>query len=99
MNDKLNDIKSKIIQKIIDGENADKVIHTFTSNLSYEEKIELKILYENNMRDYRLNAENWLNTNLTFPLDEILKSRLFVYPVSDEHDENSLYSRNSIRIR
>ena len=93
MNDKLNDIKSKIIQKIIDGENADKVIHTFTSNLSYEEKIELKILYENNMRDYRLNAENWLNTNLTFPLDEILKSRLFVYPVSDEHDENSLYSR------
>tara|TARA_B100002019_G_C21168269_1_gene547039 strand:- start:339 stop:1070 length:732 start_codon:yes stop_codon:yes gene_type:complete len=31
-----------------------------------------------------MNAENWLQTSLTFPLDEILKSRLFVYPVSDK---------------
>ena len=36
------------------------------------------------MRQHRVNAENWLQTSLTFPLDEILKSRLFVYPVSDE---------------
>ena len=40
-------------------------------------------MFEESIRQHRMNAENWLQTNLTFPLDEILKSRLFVY-VSDE---------------
>ena len=41
-------------------------------------------MFEESMHQHRMNAENWLQTSLTFPLDEILKSRLFVYPVSDE---------------
>ncbi len=36
------------------------------------------------MRTHRLNAENWMQTDLTFPLSEILKSRLFIYPESNE---------------
>ena len=91
MSSKLNKVKSEIIQKVTEGEYVDKVIELLTSDLSYEEKIELKIIFENTMREYRLNAESWLNTNLTFPLDEILKSRLFVFPESDKNEQNSVY--------
>ena len=91
MSSKLNKVKSEIIQKVTEGEYVDKVIELLTSDLSYEEKIELKIIFENTMREYRLNAESWLNTNLTFPLDEILKSRLFVFPLSDKNEQNSVY--------
>ena len=32
-----------------------------------------------------LNAENWMQTELTFPLCEIVKSRLFVYESDEQY--------------
>ena len=84
MSKKLIEIQKKIFYLVNEGEHIDRVYDTLVSELSHNEKIELKILFEESMRQHRMNAENWLQTSLTFPLDEILKSRLFVYPVSDE---------------
>ena len=84
MSKKLIEIQKKILHLVNEGEHIDRVYDTLVSELSHNEKIELKILFEESMRQHRMNAENWLQTSLTFPLDEILKSRLFVYPVSDE---------------
>ena len=84
MNKKLIEIKSKITEMVNEGEHVDKVIDKTTLYLSTKEKIELKFLFEDAMRTHRLNAENWMQTDLTFPLSEILKSRLFVYPESSE---------------
>ena len=84
MSKKLIDIKNKITELVSKGEQVDKVIVKTTSELITTEKIELKLLFEDSMRTHRLNAENWMQTELTFPLSEILKSRLFVYPESDE---------------
>lgn len=84
MSKKLIEIQKKILHLVNEGEHIDRVYDTLASDLSHDEKIELKILFEEEMRQHRMNAENWLQTSLTFPLDEILKSRLFVYPVSDE---------------
>lgn len=84
MSKKLIEIQKKILHLVNEGEHIDRVYDTLVSELSQNEKIELKILFEESMRQHRMNAENWLQTSLTFPLDEILKSRLFVYPVSDE---------------
>ena len=84
MSKKLIEIQKKIFYLVNEGQHVDRVYDTLVSELSHNEKIELKILFEESMRQHRMNAENWLQTSLTFPLDEILKSRLFVYPVSDE---------------
>ena len=84
MSKKLIEIQSKITELIKDGTQVDKVIDKTTSELSTTEKIELKLLFEDAMRTHRMNAENWMQTDLTFPLSEILKSRLFVYPESSE---------------
>jgi hypothetical protein len=83
MSKKLNEIKNKITEFINNGEQVDKVLDKTTSELSTSEKIELKILFEDGMRDHRINAD-WLQKDLIFPLDEILKSRLFIYPESNE---------------
>ena len=69
----------KIFYLVNEGQHVDRVYDKLVSELSQNEKIELKILFEDAMRQHRMNAENWLQTSLTFPLDEILKSRLFVY--------------------
>ena len=79
MSKKLIEIQKKILHLVNEGEHIDRVYDTLVSELSHNEKIELKILFEESMRQHRMNAENWLQTSLTFPLDEILKSRLFVY--------------------
>lgn len=84
MSKKLIEIQSKITELIKDGAQVDKVIDKTTSELSTSEKIDLKLLFEDAMRTHRMNAENWMQTDLTFPLSEILKSRLFVYPESSE---------------
>ena len=84
MSKKLIKIQKKIFYLVNEGQHVDRVYDKLVSELSQNEKIELKILFEDAMRQHRMNAENWLQTSLTFPLDEILKSRLFVYPVSDE---------------
>ena len=84
MSKKLTEIQKKILHLVNEGKHIDRVYEILVSNLSHTEKIKLKTLFEDSMRQHRLNAENWLQTGLTFPLDEILKSRLFVYPVSDE---------------
>jgi hypothetical protein len=84
MNKKLIEIKNKITEMVNKGEHVDKVIEKTTLYLSTKEKIELKLLFEDAMRTHRLNAENWTQTDLIFPLSEILKSRLFVYPESSE---------------
>ena len=84
MSKKLIEIQKQILQLVNEGGQVDKVIDKTTSELNTTEKIELKLLFEDSMRTHRLNAENWMQTDLTFPLSEILKSRLFVYPESDE---------------
>lgn len=91
MNNKIDAIKHDILHRVTEGENVDRVVDLLASNLNLEEKIELKILFENEMRNYRLNAENWLQTNLAFPLSEVLKSRLFVYPEPVETDQETIY--------
>ena len=84
MSKKLTEIQKKILHLVNEGKHIDRVYEILVSDLSHTEKIKLKTLFEDSMRQHRMNAENWLQTSLTFPLDEILKSRLFVYPVSDE---------------
>ncbi len=84
MSKKLIEIQKKILHLVNEGEHIDRAYEILVSDLPHDEKIELKIMFEESMRQHRVNAENWLQTSLTFPLDEILKSRLFVYPVSDE---------------
>ena len=84
MSKKLTEIQKKILHLVNEGKHIDRVYEILVSDLSHTEKIKLKTLFEDSMRQHRMNAENWLQTSLTFPLDEILKSRLFVYPVSDK---------------
>lgn len=84
MSKKLIQIQKQILHLVNEGVHIDRVYDALVSELSQNEKIELKTLFEDSMRQHRVNAENWLHTGLIFPLDEILKSRLFVYPVSDE---------------
>ena len=84
MNDDLIQIKNSILNSVKEGNHVDRVLELTTSDLSTQQKIELKMLFEDAMRTHRLNAENWMHTDLTFPLSEIVNSRLFVYPESDE---------------
>jgi hypothetical protein len=84
MSKKLIEIQKKILHLVNEGSQVDKVIDKATSELNTTEKIELKMLFEDDMRTHRMNAENWMQTDLIFPLSEILKSRLFIYPESDE---------------
>ena len=84
MSKKLTEIQKKILHLVNEGKHIDRVYEILVSDLPHTEKIKLKTLFEDSMRQHRMNAENWLQTSLTFPLDEILKSRLFVYPVSDK---------------
>ena len=84
MSKKLIEIQKKILHLVNEGSQVDKVIDKTTSELNTTEKIELKLLFEDAMRTHRMNAENWMQTDLIFPLSEILKSRLFVYPESSE---------------
>jgi hypothetical protein len=84
MSKKLIEIQKKILHLVNEGSQVDKVIDKATSELNTTEKIELKLLFEDAMRTHRMNAENWMQTDLIFPLSEILKSRLFVYPESSE---------------
>jgi len=84
MNDDLIKIKNSILNSVQEGNHVDRVLELTTSELTTQEKVKLKILFEDAMRTHRLNAENWMLTDLTFPLSEIVKSRLFVYPESDE---------------
>lgn len=84
MSKKLIEIQKNILHFVNEGIHIDRVYDTLVSELSQNEKIKLKTLFEESMRQHRVNAENWLQTGLIFPLDEILKSRLFVYPVSDK---------------
>lgn len=84
MNDDLIKIKNSILNSVQEGNHVDRVLELMTSELTTQEKIKLKILFEDAMRTHRLNAENWMQTDLIFPLSEIVKSRLFVYPESDE---------------
>lgn len=84
MSKNLIEIQKKILHLVNEGSQVDKVIDKTTSELNTTEKIELKLLFEDAMRTHRMNAENWMQTDLIFPLSEILKSRLFVYPESSE---------------
>ncbi len=84
MSKSLIEIQKKILHLVNEGSQVDKVIDKTTSELNTTEKIELKLLFEDAMRTHRMNAENWMQTDLIFPLSEILKSRLFVYPESSE---------------
>ena len=84
MNDDLIKIKNNILNSVQEGNHVDRVLELTTSELTTQEKVKLKILFEDAMRTHRLNAENWMLTDLTFPLSEIVKSRLFVYPESDK---------------
>ena len=93
MSKKLIKIQKEILHRVTEGTHVDKVADELVSDLSLNEKIELKILFEDAMRKYRLNAESWLHTNLTFPLSEILKSRLFVYPEPDETEQQAILKR------
>ena len=67
MSKKLIEIQKQILQLVNEGGQVDKVINKTTSELDTTEKIELKLLFEDSMRTHRLNAENWLQTDLTFP--------------------------------
>ena len=68
MSKNLIEIQKKILHLVNEGSQVDKVIDKTTSELNTTEKIELKLLFEDAMRTHRMNAENWMQTDLIFPL-------------------------------
>ena len=63
MNDDLIKIKNNILNSVQEGNHVDRVLELTTSELTTQEKVKLKILFEDAMRTHRLNAENWMLTN------------------------------------
>ena len=91
MNQKLSNIKKKILNFVQEGEKVDRVLDICISNLEEYEKKELKKMFEDDMRKHRKEAEATWASDLTYPLSEILRSRLFVYPEPDNSSEQLLF--------
>lgn len=91
MNQKLSNVKKKILDFIQEGEKVDRVLDICLSNFKEYEKKELKKMFEDDMRKHRKEAETSWTSDLTYPLNEILRSRLFVYPEPENSPEQLLF--------
>ena len=88
MNQKLSNVKKKILDFIQEGEKVDRVLDICLSNFKEYEKKELKKMFEDDMRKHRKEAETSWTSDLTYPLSEILRSRLFVYTEPENSPSN-----------